>query len=123
MMSNELPAKSTPKGTTRSLSLEQHLVDTEEAAALLFSADYRIGRNFRRFFQISEEDHPRFLLHVRIAGLLHDLLQQGDWQRCAQRAARRKGAFEIIDTSKRADNCRCADARTLNTAHPIRNRP
>lgn len=73
MMSNELPAKSTPKGTTRSLSLEQHLVDTEEAAALLFSADYRIGRNFRRFFQISEEDHPRFLLHVRIAGLLHDL--------------------------------------------------
>lgn len=67
----ELPAKSA-RGSTP-LSLEQHLLDTERAAALLFSADHRIGQNFRRFFQIPEHEHPRFLLHVRIAGLLHDL--------------------------------------------------
>lgn len=73
MMPSELPAKSTPKGTSRSLSLEQHLIDTEQAAALLFSDSHRIGQNFRRFFQLPQQEHPRFVLHVRIAGLLHDL--------------------------------------------------
>lgn len=73
MIPIELPAKSRRPGDARALSLEQHLLDTEQAARLLFSERHRIGQNFRRFFKIPEELHPRFLLHVRIAGLLHDL--------------------------------------------------
>lgn len=78
MIPTELPAKSTPRGSTRTLSLEQHLLDTEQAAALLFSDSHRVGQNFRRFFKIPEPDHTRFLLHVRIAGLLHDLGKAND---------------------------------------------
>lgn len=93
MMPTELPAKSTPIGSSRTLSLEQHLLDTEQAAEQLFSESHRIGRNFRRFFQIPERDHARFLLHVRIAGLLHDL---GKANEGFVRAVRGERAAQVI---------------------------
>lgn len=73
MLPTDLPAKSKRPGEAHALSLEQHLLDTEQAASLMFSDAHRFGQNFRRFFRIPQESHQRFLLHVRIASLLHDL--------------------------------------------------
>lgn len=58
-----LLAKSKPK-----YCLEKHLRDTEEAANSIF--DDRILRNWCRFFGVNP---ARFLLHVRIAALFHDI--------------------------------------------------
>lgn len=69
----ELPAKSQRSGELRALSLEQHLLDTEGAAALLFDESHRFGQNYCRFFKLAKEEQRKFLLHVRIGGLLHDL--------------------------------------------------
>jgi len=55
------------------LSLEQHLRDTEQAAAAIFDPATRLHRNWLRFFRIPASEGERFLLHVRVAGLLHDL--------------------------------------------------
>lgn len=52
------------------VTLEEHSLDTERAAALLFT-DGRFGDNFCRFFRVA--DRARFLIHVRLAALLHDL--------------------------------------------------
>lgn len=67
----ELLAKS-PFGARR-LSLEQHSLDTEQAAAQLFRAGSRWHRNWVRFFRLSERDAERLLPNLRVAGLLHDL--------------------------------------------------
>lgn len=56
-----------------SITLERHLKDTEEAAARLFDLNRRWGKNWCRFFKIPEEDRERFLLHVRLASLFHDI--------------------------------------------------
>lgn len=69
----ELPAKSKRPGEAQALSLQQHLQETEKAAHLLFSDGHRFGLNFRRFFRIADADHERFLWHVCLASLLHDL--------------------------------------------------
>lgn len=66
-----LLAKS-PRGSSR-LTLEQHLLDAEAVAARLFDLDRRWGQSFCRFFKIEEGERPRFLRHVRIAALFHDL--------------------------------------------------
>ncbi|MCC6557867.1 MAG: CRISPR-associated helicase Cas3' [Polyangiaceae bacterium] len=70
-MPGELLAKS-PRGPLR-LSLRQHLEDTEHAATRVFDLDRRWGRSFCRFFKIGGPDRKRFLLHLRIAALFHDI--------------------------------------------------
>jgi CRISPR-associated endonuclease/helicase Cas3 len=51
------------------LTLEQHLIDTESAAIAIFKG--RILENWCRFFGI--QDVERFLIHLRIAALFHDV--------------------------------------------------
>jgi CRISPR-associated endonuclease/helicase Cas3 len=58
---------------SRAITLERHLLDTEAAAARLFSPAQRWGRNFCGFFRLAEDQKERFLLHVRLAALLHDI--------------------------------------------------
>lgn len=53
------------------LTLERHLLDTEEAAETIFRLDSRLGRNWCRFFKLP--DPAQFLLNLRIAALFHDL--------------------------------------------------
>lgn len=66
-----LLAKSARGG--RALELHQHLLDTEEAASLLFRDGSRWGAAYLRFFQIPATEHARFLMHLRLAALFHDL--------------------------------------------------
>jgi len=51
----------------------QHLLDTEQAATALFRAGTRWGRAYPRFFKLQPEQHPVFLLHLRVAALFHDI--------------------------------------------------
>lgn len=67
----DLLAKS-PHGH-RSLSLLQHLLDTEQAASALFRRGTRWATSFLRFFKLSEEHHESFLQNLRTAALFHDL--------------------------------------------------
>lgn len=66
-----LLAKS-PRGG-KVVTLEQHLCDTEEAARTLFRQGSRWGASWLRFFRLGVGDQERFLLHLRVAALLHDL--------------------------------------------------
>lgn len=68
---SSLLAKSPRRGVT--VSLFQHLCQTEEAAVALFRAGSRWGRSFLRFFKLEEADHARFLLNLRVAALFHDI--------------------------------------------------
>lgn len=67
-----LLAKSVRAGAAP-VSLEAHLLDTESAALALFAGDERLSRNFRRFFRLAPAALERFLLHLRLACLFHDL--------------------------------------------------
>ena len=51
------------------LTLEQHLIDTENAAIAIFKG--RILENWCRFFRVKDAKH--FLIHLRIADLFHDV--------------------------------------------------
>ncbi len=51
------------------LTLEQHLIDTEEAVKAIFKG--RILKNWCRFFKVKDE--ALFLLNLRIAALFHDI--------------------------------------------------
>lgn len=62
----------------RQLTLQQHLLDTEQAARALFREDSRWGRSFLRFFKLPESAHERFLLNLRIAALFHDIGKAND---------------------------------------------
>jgi CRISPR-associated endonuclease/helicase Cas3 len=67
-----LLAKSKREG--RVVSLEQHLLDTEQAAVLIFRLGGRWGRNWCRFFGLhARETQEKFLLNLRIAALFHDI--------------------------------------------------
>jgi CRISPR-associated endonuclease/helicase Cas3 len=66
-----LLAKS-PRGG-RTLTLYQHLLDTEQAARALFRKGTRWARAYLRFFKLPEDEHARFLLNLRIAALFHDI--------------------------------------------------
>jgi CRISPR-associated endonuclease/helicase Cas3 len=66
-----LLAKS-PRGT-KTLTLLQHLRDTDQAASELFRSGTRWSRSYLRFFRLAAEDHPRFMLNLRIAALFHDI--------------------------------------------------
>ena len=81
-----LLAKSKREG--RILSLEQHLLDTEQAAVLIFRVDGRWGRNWCRFFGLRDrETQEKFLLNLRIAALFHDLGKANeDFYRAVTRA-------------------------------------
>ncbi|AGC49201.1 ATP-dependent RNA helicase [Myxococcus stipitatus DSM 14675] len=69
---SRLLAKSARAGVAP-VSLEAHLLDTEAAAVALFAAERRLSCNFRRFFRVAPEDSERFVLHLRLACLFHDL--------------------------------------------------
>lgn len=67
----ELLAKSPRVG--RTLTLRQHLLDTEQAARMLFRAGTRWARAYLRFFKLPVTEHARFLRNLRIAALFHDV--------------------------------------------------
>ncbi|MCP3103967.1 HD domain-containing protein [Myxococcus sp. K15C18031901] len=69
---SRLLAKSARAGAPP-VTLADHLLDTELAAVLLFAGTGRLARNFRRFFLLGEEDAERFVLHLRLASLFHDI--------------------------------------------------
>jgi CRISPR-associated endonuclease/helicase Cas3 len=65
----QLLAKSKPR-----LTLQQHLLDAEQAATLIFRLDGRWGRNWCRFFQIQgESEQQKFLLNLQVSALFHDI--------------------------------------------------
>ena len=69
---SSLLAKS-PRGPKR-LTLLQHLLDTEQAAVALFREGTRWAHTYRRFFKLGEANsQQRLLLHLRVAGLFHDI--------------------------------------------------
>lgn len=66
-----LLAKS-PRGT-KTLTLLQHLRDTEQAASEIFRDGTRWARSYLRFYRLPVEAHRRFLLNLRVAALFHDI--------------------------------------------------
>ena len=77
MIRNDTPrtllAKSQRAGR-EAVSLERHLLDTEQTSEQIFRLDGRWGKSWCRFFQIRDKDaQERFLLHLRVAALLHDV--------------------------------------------------
>jgi CRISPR-associated endonuclease/helicase Cas3 len=66
-----LLAKS-PRGPAP-LTLLQHLLDTEQAAATLFRPVTRWARAYARFFKLEPDRRASFLVHLRLAGLFHDV--------------------------------------------------
>lgn len=80
MTPTTLLAKSRRKD--RTLSLEKHLIDTEEAAVHIFRQDRRWGEAFLRFFKVRKDQRSIFLLNLRIACLFHDIgkANQGFYQ-------------------------------------------
>ena len=67
-----LLAKSVRAGTAP-VTLQAHLLDTEQAAQALFEGDSRWARSFHRFFRLDSEAAVLFRLHVRLASLFHDV--------------------------------------------------
>lgn len=55
----------------RSLSVQQHCCDTEEAATDVFRSDSRVLANWVRFFRLVDEN--AFLRDLRVACLFHDI--------------------------------------------------
>ena len=58
----------------RQVSLQEHLLDTERAAQLIFRIDGRWERNWCRFFGLCDSGlREKFILNLRVASLFHDL--------------------------------------------------
>src|ERR1043165_4464478 len=58
----------------RQISLDEHLLDTERAAQLIFREDSRWELNWCRFFGLADEaSRQKFILNLRIASLFHDV--------------------------------------------------
>lgn len=69
---SKLLAKS--KRNDREVTLQEHLLDTEQAAQLIFRLDGRWGQNWCRFFRLEGEVViKKFLLNLQIAALFHDI--------------------------------------------------
>jgi CRISPR-associated endonuclease/helicase Cas3 len=67
-----LLAKSRRHG--KEITLQRHLFETEQAAAEVFTPNGRWGRNWCRLFKLTgRERQESFLLHLRLAALLHDI--------------------------------------------------
>jgi CRISPR-associated endonuclease/helicase Cas3 len=68
-----LLAKSRKQGKEE-ITLQRHLFETELAATQIFKLEGRWGRNWCRLFKITErERQEKFLLHLRLAALFHDI--------------------------------------------------
>jgi CRISPR-associated endonuclease/helicase Cas3 len=74
-MASELPATLFAKSRTKAgtLTLAEHLVDTEHAAQLLFLNDLRAAKNFIHFFGLLPATAEKFAPTLRVACLAHDL--------------------------------------------------
>ncbi len=75
-MSNQTPtrllAKSVRNG--KAITIQRHLEDAEKAVLEVFRPEKRWFRNWCRFFKITEQaNQEKFLLHLQIAALLHDI--------------------------------------------------
>lgn len=69
---DKLLAKSIRNG--KEITLQQHLFETQQAAEQIFDLDKRWGQNWCRFFKINgREAQEKFLLHLRLAALFHDI--------------------------------------------------
>ncbi len=68
-----LLAKSRRKGRDE-ITLQRHLLETEQAAELIFRLDGRWGQNWCRVFKLdSPQAREKFLLNLRVAALFHDI--------------------------------------------------
>ncbi len=67
-MLRPLLAKS-PRQDGTQLTLQQHLIDTDDAAQFIFKG--RILKNWCRFFRV--QDARNFIRYLRIAALFHDI--------------------------------------------------
>src|SRR6184192_3676206 len=72
-MPERLLAKSRRFGREE-ITLQRHLFETEQAAVRIFRLDGRWGRNWCRFFKLYDRNvQEKFLLHLRLAALFHDI--------------------------------------------------
>jgi CRISPR-associated endonuclease/helicase Cas3 len=70
---DKLLAKSRRK-SKEEITLQRHLFETEQAAKQIFRLDGRWGRNWCRLFKLNTlELQEKFLLHLRLAALFHDI--------------------------------------------------
>jgi CRISPR-associated endonuclease/helicase Cas3 len=68
-----LLAKSRRRGKDE-ITLQRHLLETEQAAIQVFKLEGRWGRNWCRLFKITNhQQQAKFLLHLRLAALFHDI--------------------------------------------------
>lgn len=68
-----LLAKSRKAGKEE-ITLKRHLLETEQAAIQVFKLEGRWGRNWCRLFKITDhQQQAKFLLHLRLAALFHDI--------------------------------------------------
>lgn len=81
---SSLLAKSRRGG--RELLLHQHLLDTEQAASLLFREGSRWATAYLRFFKLPASEHGRFVLNLRVAALFHDVGKANEGFQDAMRA-------------------------------------
>ena len=88
-MGNTLWAKGIKDGR-EPLTLEKHLLDTEEAAIQIFKKDSRFFDNWLRFFKIDKIYEDKLLLNLRVACLFHDI---GKANEDFQKAVTEKGIF------------------------------
>jgi CRISPR-associated endonuclease/helicase Cas3 len=73
MQPSTLLAKSRRAGREE-ISLQRHLLETEQAAEQIFRLDGRWGQNWCRFFKLhGAEIQVRFILNLRVAALFHDV--------------------------------------------------
>lgn len=72
------------------LTLEKHLLDTEEAALSIFKKGSRFFENWLRFFKVDKTLEDKFLLNLRVACLFHDI---GKANEDFQKAVTEKGVF------------------------------
>lgn len=72
---NKMPVKLLAKSKCqeRTLTLEEHLLDTENAAQRIFRADGRWSKNWCRLFGIDKKESKNYLLNLRVASLFHDI--------------------------------------------------
>ena len=74
MSNGPSPLWAKSKRNGKIVTLEEHLLDAEKSARLIFRLDGRWGQNWCRFFRIQgEAEQRRFLLNLQVAALLHDV--------------------------------------------------
>jgi len=72
-MPERLLAKSRRFGREE-ITLQRHLFETEQSAARIFRLDGRWGKNWCTFFKLyDQQSQEKFLLHLKIAALFHDI--------------------------------------------------